>query len=266
VIVDSHCHVSSHWYEPAETLLFQMDRCGVDRAVLVQLLGAYDNGDMLAARAAHPDRFAVVAAVRPDEADPARLLGRLQAEGISALRLRPGTRSPGTDELAVWRAAEMLGFTVSCVGTAADFTQPNFAALAEAVPGLPIVLEHLGGLARPDVEDRGHTLPAVLGLAHRPNLFLKLPGLGQLAPRRAELEERGDCPLDLEGVPALLDAVLGAFGAGRLMWGSDFPPVASREGYAHALAWPRDLLRSHGEEAGRLIFGGTASGLFWKAH
>ncbi len=35
MIVDSHCHVATNWWEPVESLLFQMDRFGVERAVLV---------------------------------------------------------------------------------------------------------------------------------------------------------------------------------------------------------------------------------------
>jgi predicted TIM-barrel fold metal-dependent hydrolase len=31
-----------------------------------------------------------------------------------------------------------------------------------------------------------------------------------------------------------------AFGASRIMWGSDFPPVAGREGYRNALQSPMD--------------------------
>ena len=37
-IVDTHCHVSQVYYEPVETLLFQMDRAGVDHAVFHERL------------------------------------------------------------------------------------------------------------------------------------------------------------------------------------------------------------------------------------
>jgi hypothetical protein len=39
VIVDAHGHASLDWYEPIETLLFEMDRHGVDQAVLIQING-----------------------------------------------------------------------------------------------------------------------------------------------------------------------------------------------------------------------------------
>ena len=38
-IVDSHCHVSPVWYEPVESLLFHLDRNGVELAVLIQMNG-----------------------------------------------------------------------------------------------------------------------------------------------------------------------------------------------------------------------------------
>ena len=37
VVVDTHCHVSPYWYEPVETLLYQMTTNGVDQAVLIQM-------------------------------------------------------------------------------------------------------------------------------------------------------------------------------------------------------------------------------------
>ncbi|MBC2778911.1 amidohydrolase family protein [Parasphingopyxis marina] len=259
MIVDSHCHVSTRWYEPVDTLLFEMDRCGVDKAVLIQLLGSFDNSDMADARRNHPGRFAFVAALPPEQADAAAVK-RAAGEGAAGLRLRASSSSPGEDPDALWAAAEEAKLAVSCVGPAESFVDGRIAGFAESFPGLPIVLEHLGGLARPDVGDRGAMVDPVLGLAAYPNIFIKMPGLGQLAPR-VSLDGEG-VPLDLEGVAGLLESAVAAFGPSRIMWGSDFPPVASREGYGHALAWPRELLHSLDDEALGAIFGGTAARIF----
>lgn len=248
MIIDTHCHVAEHWYEPAEALLAQMDRCGVERAWLVQLLGSYDNAYQQRCAARWPDRFISVVGIdwtRPDAVAELRLLAEGGARGV---RLRPGSRSPGEDPLAIWRAARDLGLVVSCVGAAAQFVEPGFAALIDELAGLPVVLEHFGGLARPDVGDT----PAadVLALARFASLRVKLPGLGQLLPRQA-----------LEPPPgklALIDAMIAAFGAGRLLWASDFPVVSSREGYANALAWPRAIVPADARDA---IFGETAARL-----
>ena len=44
LIIDTHCHAGKNWFEPIEVLEFQMDRNGVDKALLVQHGGTFDNG------------------------------------------------------------------------------------------------------------------------------------------------------------------------------------------------------------------------------
>lgn len=261
MIVDTHCHASTRWYEPVDTLLFNMDRCGVDRAVLVQMLGSTDSSDMIAARRAHPDRFAFVAAIDPKAGDATAAIAAAANDGAVGLRMRAGWRSPGDDPLALWRTVAQAGLRVSLVGPASSFTDGSLAEIAAAYPELLLVLEHLGGLARPDVGERDAALLLVCELAAYPNIFVKLPGLGQIAPRRANLDDMA-LPLDMTGVETLLAKVIDAFGADRLMWGSDFPPVAVREGYAHALGWTRDLIGRRWPDAVAGCFGETARKLF----
>ena len=55
-IVDAHCHTTPVWYEPVESLLFQMDRNDVEKAVLIQIMGNYDNEYQFDCVAKHPDR------------------------------------------------------------------------------------------------------------------------------------------------------------------------------------------------------------------
>ena len=259
MIVDTHCHVSDGWYEPAETLLFQMDRCGVERAWLVQLLGVYDNAYQSRCAAGHPDRFVNIVGVDWTRADAVAEIQRLAAEGARGVRLRPGARSPGGDPLAIWRAAHDCALVVSCIGTATQFAEPAFDALIAELPDLPIVLEHLGGLARADVGDASAAVPAITALARHRSIHLKLPGLGQLLSRDklATAQSRGEA---LAETP--LATIRAAFGPERLMWGSDFPVVASREGYRNALTWAREAL----PEADRgAILGGAAASLFESA-
>lgn len=261
MVVDTHCHASSRWYEPVDTLLFNMDRCGVDKAVLVQMLGSTDSAGMQAACRAHADRFVFIGAVDPQAADPVRAVEQAAESGAAGLRLRAAWRAGGEDPLAPWRAAERAGLRVSLVGPVASFTDGRLAEVAAACPRLPILLEHLGGLARPDAGDRDAALPALCDLARYPNIAVKLPGLGQLAPRLPDLDA-APVPLDLHGVRPLLDAVLRAFTPQRLMWGSDFPPVAAREGYANALEWTRALLAEHWPDAVGPCMGETARTIF----
>ena len=42
MIIDTHCHAGKNWFLPIESLEFEMNRAGVDGAVLIQHGGTYD--------------------------------------------------------------------------------------------------------------------------------------------------------------------------------------------------------------------------------
>jgi len=100
-IVDSHCHVSLVWFQPVETLLHEMDRNGVHRAVLIQMMGQTDNSYQQECMHRHPDRFASVVLVDHARADAVQELRRWLDDGATGLRLAPDARSPGEDPLAI---------------------------------------------------------------------------------------------------------------------------------------------------------------------
>lgn len=263
MLIDSHAHVSPIWYEPVETLLGQMARHGVERAVLTQMIGQVDNSYQFACVQAHRGCFANVVWVDPAAPDAPETVARLAAQGAAGVRLRPGARSPGTDPLAIWRAAQACGLPVSCVGNAEAFTAPAFEELLQAVPALPIVLEHLGDTSKPMLtEADGELRYTVLRLARFDNVSLKVPGFGELVPRDATALQGGRT---FGGAAAaLLESAIAAFGANRLMWGSDFPVVSSREGYGNALAQVRECLLDHSAPVRDAMLGGTARRVFWK--
>jgi L-fuconolactonase len=257
-IVDSHCHVSLHWYEPVESLLFHMDRNGVERAVLIQMNGQADNAYQFDVVRRFPERFASVVWVRADHPGACDALRREADRGAAGVRLAASARSPGTDEFAIWRTAAELELPVSCGGSSAEFAREDFAALVAAFPELPIVVEHLGGHNHPAadaVDDR----QKVLDLARFPNLYIKVHGLGEFAARRLPVTD--PFPF-LRPIPPLLDMACEHFGPRRMMWGSDYPPVSAREGYRNALRLTRDHLASRSQEDLDLIFGGVALSVF----
>jgi L-fuconolactonase len=248
MIIDAHCHASPCWFEPVETLLFQMDRVGAARAVLTQLLGQFDNSYQTACVAAHPDRLASVGAAQTSDE-----VRRLADSGAAGVRIGAAL----ADDV-LWEAAATSGLAVSVSGTAAAITDTGFTARIAAMSDLDFVLEHLGGIGRPDFDGSEATRVAVFALARFPNVTLKVPGLGQMGKRTPLSNEP---PIDAEAADLLLAAVT-HFGADRLMWGSDFPPVASREGYANALGWPQRVLGELTERERAAIFGGTAARIF----
>jgi L-fuconolactonase len=261
-VVDSHCHVSANWYEPASVLLAQMDRAGVEHAVLIQLLGCYDNQYLLDCAARCPDRFSAVVAVDVARHDALQDLERCRDAGAAGVRLRPTARSPGADPLAIWHCAADLGLPVSCVGNPASFNGPELDEVLRTIPGLTVVLEHLGGTSTADAGDAERAARArTWQLAKYPSVCMKVPGLGEFEPRVTPFSG-AQMPLDQSSARQVLVGAIAQFGVERLMWGSDFPVVASREGYANALNWCRDLVCELTGGAAAQIFGTNALAVF----
>jgi len=147
---------------------------------------------------------------------------------------------------------------VSCLGTDAEFASDDFVKLVQELPNLSMVMEHLAGIgfARPPdpaIHDR------VLALARYSNVYVKIPGLGEFCQRAMPVQE--PFPF-VQPIPPLLDRFYDAFGPSRLMWGSDYPPVAGREGYQNALRLCMAQFESRSAADREAIFGGTALAVF----
>ncbi len=260
IVVDSHCHASLSWYEPVETLLFQMERYGVAHAVLVQMQGQTDNDYQFDCVRRYPGRFAPVVLLDPAQPDAPETLRRLAAQGASGVRLGPSARSPGADPLAIWRAAGALGLAVSCGGSGADFASEAFAALVESLPEVTIVIEHLGSLSRPDRDDAECAArEQAFTLARFPNTVIKVTGLGEFCTRALPVTE--PFPF-VQPIPDYLEQAYAAFGPQRMLWGSDYPPSGTREGYGSALNLTLAQFAAKSDEDRAAIFGGTALRIF----
>jgi L-fuconolactonase len=174
--------------------------------------------------AAYADRPLVVGVRRLLQSEPA---------GFSA--------TPGFRESA--RAVASAGFTFdACV----RWTQlPDVVELADAVPELTIVLDHLG---KPDVGSAEAPGPAegtpwaesLRDLARRPHVVCKLSGLpaeAQGAWTAAQLRP-------------FLDVALDAFGPGRLLFGSDWPVSGPYGRWAETVTtWLDERAGEHGRHS-----------------
>ena len=257
VIVDTHCHALPHWFEPVEVLLHQMHANGVEKALLVQVRGQYDNRYIMECVRRFPGRFAAVVMVDTDRPDAPQALERWAREGAEGVRLGPITRSPGSDPLAIWRKAAELGLPVSSLGSHQGFTSPEFAQAVRECPTLPIIVEHLGGIGWDDAPPYPK-FRQLLALAQYPNVYMKIHGLGEICPRPMPFPQ----PMRFPNVPPFMKMAYDAFGPSRLMWGSDFPPVAGREGYRNALGWTMEHLTFCSADDKAWVFGKTATSLF----
>lgn len=112
----------------------------------------------------------------------------------------------------------------------------DVTALADAVPELQIVLDHLGkpDAARSDSLDGWRR--SLSELAQRPNVVCKISGLPP---------QLGDERWDGASIRPWLDAALESFGADRLLFGSDWPASSGHTSYDRwqdaVLAWSAPL-------------------------
>ncbi len=250
IIVDTHCHAGVEKYEPLEVLLYQMHRTGVDKATIVQHLGQYDNRYLLEGAKRFPGRFAIIGMVDVTKPDAPKTLERWAKEGLQGIRFRASWRSPGRDPLAIWKKATELGLVVSCLGDEAELAAPEFQKVVKSLPRLKIVIEHIGRAGR-DEKPPYTAFKKVLKIAELPNTYMKIPGYGEICVP----------PFPFKDAPPFMEMALKAFGARRLMWGSDWPPVVMREGYGNALRFCMQNFPAKDADK-EWVFGKTALSLF----
>ncbi len=234
LIIDTHCHAGRNWFEPIETLLFEMDTNGVSHAMLIQHGGVYDHDYLFECAERFSGRFKVVIRMDPEDPNQPATLTRLKERGAAGVRLTPDERASRGDPLSVWKAAGELSMVVSCQGDMDRFAAPEFRELLEACPDTQIVIEHLAGVRR--ASPPYDSFKRAAETAKHPNTFIKVPGLGEIASRPPRLLPE----FRFDDVPPVLEEACKAFGPRRMMWGSDFPGLAGREGYRNAIAGIRD--------------------------
>ncbi|HJR76301.1 MAG TPA: amidohydrolase family protein [Nitrospiraceae bacterium] len=202
---------------------------GVHRTVVIQAAdGPDENAALLRYAQAHEWIAGVVGWVpldRPDEA--VRTLDALAGEprfvGVRHLiNVEPNpdwiVRKPVLESLALLAERDLCFDLVAILPRHLE----HVPAIAAAVPGLRLIIDHLG---KPPIAAREWEPWASLitRAADAPNVFAKVSGLDTAA-------RAGWTADDLS---RYVDHALAAFGAERLMWGSDWPVSILGGGYAH---------------------------------
>jgi len=254
---------------PVEDLLGRMEEAGVVGAVLVPLDGADDYVAEVLDR--HPGTFAAVAVATP------AVLGTGGVDPVAALRSRrdrwpwgalrtswlgePGLSVADSPFLPVLRvlAEERLPLW--------SYLPPaQFALLAELVallPDLRVVLIHLGFCPhdmwvdehrRPRFDD-----PFPEPLVARLERLADAPGVHVLVSGQYALSAEGPPYADLFAVTRRL---ADAYGAERLLWGSDHPWPSDVPGYQALPGLVRAALPGLSADDTARVLGGTARALF----
>lgn len=233
-IIDTHCHAGGNWFEPIEVLEFQMNRCGVDAAVLIQHGGTYDNSYLFNEAAKRGARFKVAVLIDPESNDPLGDLTREAERGAAGVRIYPVQAFKTAHPHDIWKKAGELGLVVTCLGKAEQYASAEFKAMLDDCGDTQVVIEHLAGVG---ITNPPYTaFESALECAQRPNTTIKVPGLGEITPRPPRLLP----DFRFDNIPPLFEMAKDAFGVQRMMWGSDFPPSAGREGYQNSLEGVRN--------------------------
>jgi predicted TIM-barrel fold metal-dependent hydrolase len=279
-VIDSHLHV---WASPTEAatsfpyvqdppdslkdkastaeLLMKMEGAGIDGALIVQPINhKYDHSYVLEAIRSHPDRFKGMLLHDPSLETSAAVarLEELVLQGFVGVRFNPYLW-PSTGEkswkpmsegagLAVYqRCAELqVPVGVMCFqGLSLHYN--DILQLIAKSPDTMLILDHFGFTSIKDDK----AFDQLLSLAEFPNVCVKISALFRLddASPYEQVKNKRFLPL------------LQAFGAQRLMYGSDFPFVLEQdEGYEGMVklvsSWIDD------PEARQFILGGTSERLF----
>ena len=239
---------------PAEALLAEMERVGVDRAVVVPL-SAHDEyvGDALVR---HPGRFAAIGVAGSPDVEEYRR--RREASGLQGLRLF----ALDAAMLPLLAELERSGGKLWFFGGREEME--DLARALERLPRLTVVLNHLGYWLGPyEADEHGRprflepyseeNLEAVAGLARFPAVHILLSGLYAFARE----------PWPYRDLLPVTAALLQAYGPERVLAGTDFPWIAAEPGYA--ATWEAlDLHLGSLDDAGRAaVRGGNAARLFF---
>lgn len=281
-VIDSHLHVwadstesgqFSYFQEPPDALkdkastselLQQMNANGIDGALIVQPINhKFDHSYVIHAMKSHPDRFKGMLLHDPslDEEKAVSRLEELALQGFVGVRFNPylWPKIAGESSTDAWSPMSQ-GAGMAVYKRCADLKMPvgvmcfqglelhydDILELIKKSPETVLILDHFGFTSIKNEK----VFEKLLSLAKYPNVHVKISALFRLddASPFDQVKEKRFLPL------------LEAFGAERLMYGSDFPFVLEqpeRYGIVKTVAgWMPD------EKQRQLVLGGTAERVF----
>lgn len=247
LLIDSHVHVwkrdpafpfaqgrkPPEFDASAEMLLALMQANGVSRTVIVQVIHyRWDNSYLADVLKRYPDKFQGICRVNPEDPAAPEHLSRLTLEqGFRGVRLSPSDQADG-DWIRgplmppLWRRCAELKVPMTVL--ASSQRMADLVPLIEANPDLTVVIDHMADA----LPDQPQQLDALLALARFPKVFVKIshvPRLSKQAYPYADAFEQ-------------VKRVIERFGAGRCMWGTDWPISLSELPYDKMVAVYRDNL------------------------
>jgi predicted TIM-barrel fold metal-dependent hydrolase len=245
--IDSHVHVwktdpsfpfaAGAHPSPAdasvEMLLDLMHANQVSRTVIIQVIHyKWDNSYLASVLKRFPKTFQGVCRVNPeDPASPDQLSRLTEVQGFRGVRLSPAANAAG-DWIRgplmppLWRRCAQLKvpMTLLIPATRISDVQP----LIEENPDLLVVIDHMADTPL----DHPEQLNLLLALARYPRVFVKISHMWSLSSQ----------PYPYADATGQVKRLYEAFGARRLMAGTDWPISLPKQSYAQTVALYRDHL------------------------
>ncbi len=239
-----------------DQMVAAMDDAGVAKAAIVQASTCYgyDNSYVADAIAAHPNRFSGVFSVDVLAADAPAKMRYWVGRKLAGLRLfTTGSTMPSQatwmDDprtFPAWECAGELNIPV-CMQMRQEGL-PQINALIARFPKVRFIIDHL---MRPDLE-AGPPYDAAAGLfslaGHR-NVYLKLTSNSVIDAKKGKATPE-----------TFFGKLVGAFGASRIAWGSNFP--ATEGSLKQILDTSKAALAFLPDEDQEWIFWRTAESLY----
>ena len=237
-----------------------MDKVGVDGAIFISsfTMYRYDASYAVEVQRAHPDRFALVKPVDPDDPALADVIADWKrtpgAVGIRIIVTKKPERNPSDQGIdRVLREALRHDFPVNilCWGNLEGGT-----AVIDRHPDVRFIVDHLGLMQPPTPpappQPWAH-LPQVLELARRPNVVIKVSGACTLSRE----------PYPFPDIWDPLARVFDAWGFERCLWGTDWTRAFAVVNYEQAVEPFRHTERLSESERAMLMGGACAKVYGW---
>ncbi|WP_233847204.1 amidohydrolase family protein [Paraburkholderia sp. HD33-4] len=216
----------------AERLLQLMAANGVSRTVLIQVIHyKWDNSYLADVLKRYPQHFHGVARVNPTDPAAPDHLSQLTAQGFRGVRLSPtegaeGDWINGPLMPPLWSRCDQLKVPMTLLAPATRL--PDITRLIDRYPDLTVVIDHMADTPL----DEPQQLQSLLELARYPKVYVKISHLWSLSKQVYPFADSF----------VMLKKVYDAFGAQRLIWGTDHPVCLPHVSYGQAVALYRDYL------------------------
>jgi len=242
---------------PAEDLLPLLDANGVGMAVHVSpVIVGYDNGYGVEVATRFPDRFKVFGRFDPLQPAVAGALRRWMSEkgaaGVRFTAYRSLEKARLNDALMkpFWRAAADGGVPVAVF---APGRLDEVLSIARAEPDVTLIVDHFGLGVFQGAEDPFAGVDDLAAFADLTNVFIKISALPEVSRD----------PFPFPDLHRHLAWAAAAFGAERLIWGSNWPVESIACSYSETWSWILESGILDNSEIDQVLGGTMAQILRW---